>query len=72
MANAVGSFMLQCRDRIKIMYLCMVFVALPPDWFSKAFQSSLLQTAVPEQQKAALSDPGRGISMGMFEGVDKL
>lgn len=45
----------------------MVFVALQPDRFSKVFQSHLLQTAVPEQQKAALSVTGTGISMGCLK-----
>lgn len=43
----------------------MVFVALQPDRFSKIFQSDSLQTAVPEQQKAALSE-GAGVSMRMM------
>lgn len=32
----------------------------------------MLQTAAPAQQKAALAVTGTGISMRMFEGVDKL
>lgn len=44
----------------------MVFVALQPDRFSKIFQSDSLQTAVPEQQKAALSVTGAGVSMRMM------